>query len=307
LMPHQPQQVFGSSFVQPQFDAELGQIFLRMRTLLGLSLWDMAHAVGGDPTAIANLEAGAIGSLPPWPELARLVDQYATLTGVDPQPILARLLKAMDSGPTAAVPYGGAGMQPQAAPPYRPMHQPAMMPPQPQPRPAPPISQPAQYIPQERAPSPSTHGHGLQSQQGRGQPPPTAPARLQTAPTAARSPARAPKVPVGQVLAAIVRPAAIGRGLRSIGQGMRRAMQRRGAVGLVVLLAVPAVMAVAGRLVPGVLYGAISPLPDVIGAPLRGGLDSMVSVLAPYRDGLTWIDVGDPRIRKADRLPDRSR
>ena len=36
--------------------------------------------------------------------------------------------------------------------------------------------------------------------------------------------------------------------------------------------------------------------------PLQAGLDRMAEMLAPRREGLKWIDVSDPRSRKADRL-----
>ncbi len=77
----------------PLFDAELGQIFIRMRGITGLGVWDMARKVGTDPTVIANLEAGALDALPDWTEVVRIVEAYAGLAQVDGRPILSRMLQ----------------------------------------------------------------------------------------------------------------------------------------------------------------------------------------------------------------------
>jgi hypothetical protein len=75
-----------------------------------------------------------------------------------------------------------------------------------------------------------------------------------------------------------------------------------------------ALMAVAGPMVmiaaavwtvqaqPRALRDAIAGLPATISHPVLGGLDALAVRLAPRRDGLRWIDVSDPRSRKADRL-----
>jgi hypothetical protein len=44
-------------------------------------------------------------------------------------------------------------------------------------------------------------------------------------------------------------------------------------------------------------------LPGVIEAPARTGLDYVVLLTATRREGLKWIEVSDPRLRKADKLP----
>lgn len=75
-----------------------------------------------------------------------------------------------------------------------------------------------------------------------------------------------------------------------------------------------ALMAVAGPMViiaaavwtvqaqPRTLRNVIAMLPASISQPVLGGLDALAVRLAPRRDGLRWIDVSDPRSRKADRL-----
>lgn len=50
------------------------------------------------------------------------------------------------------------------------------------------------------------------------------------------------------------------------------------------------------------LRAAVSVLPSPLARPLQAGLDRMAEMLAPRREGLKWIDVSDPRSRKADRL-----
>jgi hypothetical protein len=75
-----------------------------------------------------------------------------------------------------------------------------------------------------------------------------------------------------------------------------------------VLFAVSAPLALAAALVylaqaaPQPVYGAIGLLPEAAERVVRAGLDYVVVLSAPRRDGLRWIDVSDPRVRKADKL-----
>lgn len=269
----------------PLFDAELGQIFIKMRTLLGISLWDMARAVAAEPTVIANLEAGALDAFPPWPELARLVDGYAHLTGVDPQPIMSRLLRSQ------------APTQPH---------------------------QSQQMAARMRASSPiptaePDHARTIDaavswSQQPSWQPEPEylAPARPNAPPTdrSVRRPVAAPSsivdVPALAEPAKIVEApesrSSVSRRTGWIGRGLRPVKRRR-LFGVLALTAIPVVFSCVARFYPGLLYAIVTPLPSVVGAPLLHGLDSIVTAMAPVREGLTWIDVGDPRLRRADKLP----
>src|SRR5262249_25941815 len=77
------------------------------------------------------------------------------------------------------------------------------------------------------------------------------------------------------------------------------------------LLATPPVVAAAvaslAILVPGPIYRTISLLPGSVAEPARAGLDLFVLYSAPRRDGLRWIDVGDPKLRKVDKLPTKPR
>jgi hypothetical protein len=54
------------------------------------------------------------------------------------------------------------------------------------------------------------------------------------------------------------------------------------------------------------VYQAIALLPMPIAGPVRAGFDYLLGLTMPSRDGLTWIDVADPRSRKVDKLPSRA-
>jgi transcriptional regulator with XRE-family HTH domain len=58
---------------------------------------------------------------------------------------------------------------------------------------------------------------------------------------------------------------------------------------------------------PRPMYRAIALLPDPARSAARAGLDYVVLITASHRDGLRWIEVGDPRLRKADKLQTSTR
>jgi hypothetical protein len=53
---------------------------------------------------------------------------------------------------------------------------------------------------------------------------------------------------------------------------------------------------------PRPVYRAIALLPGPAGHGVRAVFDYVVLLTAPRREGLRWIEVGDPRLRKADKL-----
>jgi DNA-binding XRE family transcriptional regulator len=53
---------------------------------------------------------------------------------------------------------------------------------------------------------------------------------------------------------------------------------------------------------PAPIYRAIALLPEAVSGAARAGMDNLVLYSAPRRDGLKWIDVGDPQLRKVDKL-----
>jgi hypothetical protein len=58
---------------------------------------------------------------------------------------------------------------------------------------------------------------------------------------------------------------------------------------------------------PRFVYPVIGMLPDRLEIPVRAGLEYLILLSSPKRDGLRWIDVGDPQMRKADKLQSESR
>jgi transcriptional regulator with XRE-family HTH domain len=58
---------------------------------------------------------------------------------------------------------------------------------------------------------------------------------------------------------------------------------------------------------PAPLYVAAKRLPDPLAGYARAGLDQFVHFTAPQRDGLRWIDVGNPQLRKTDKLQTSTR
>jgi hypothetical protein len=94
---------------------------------------------------------------------------------------------------------------------------------------------------------------------------------------------------------------ALRRSRDGAGRGIRR---------LVILSLPPIVVAglmYGATVAPAPLYRALSLLPASLVEPARAGLDALVLYSAPRRDGLRWIDVGNPRLRKVDKLPTKPR
>ena len=87
--------------------------------------------------------------------------------------------------------------------------------------------------------------------------------------------------------------------------------RRRRGLRKFMILSMPPV-AVAGLLylastAPAPFYRALALLPPSVAGPARAALDALVLYSAPRRDGLRWIDVGDPRVRKVHKLPTKRR
>lgn len=85
---------------------------------------------------------------------------------------------------------------------------------------------------------------------------------------------------------------------------------RRGLRRLVVLGALPAIVAGLAYLTvaaPSVGYRVIRLLPASLAESAKDGLDTLVLYSAPSRDGLKWIDVGEPRLRRGDKLQTKGR
>ncbi len=61
------------------------------------------------------------------------------------------------------------------------------------------------------------------------------------------------------------------------------------------------------QVAPLVLYHTVAVLPAPLYGPARSALDYVVLATAPTRDGLKWIEIGDPQLRKLDKLPTSGR
>jgi len=96
------------------------------------------------------------------------------------------------------------------------------------------------------------------------------------------------------------------------GRTRTRAPRRRGpGARQILVMGAPPVLVAAlvyfASIAPGPFYRAISRLPSPLAGLVRAPLDAVVLYSAPRRDGLRWVDVGDPRLRKVDKLPTKSR
>jgi Helix-turn-helix domain len=88
---------------------------------------------------------------------------------------------------------------------------------------------------------------------------------------------------------------------RSDGQSAQR-RRTRALFALSAPVALLAALVYVAHAAPRPLYRAIAQLPDPAGHGVRVVLDYVVLLTAPRREGLRWIEVSDPRLRKADKL-----
>lgn len=58
---------------------------------------------------------------------------------------------------------------------------------------------------------------------------------------------------------------------------------------------------------PSAILKAVSALPEPLAKLVRPAANALIVQLAPWRDGMRWIEVGDPRLRKTDKLRQASR
>jgi helix-turn-helix protein len=100
-------------------------------------------------------------------------------------------------------------------------------------------------------------------------------------------------------------PAAQAERTRTRPSGRRRTV--RALFALSAPVAIAASVAILAQVAPGPAYRVVRLLPGLIEAPARAGLDYAVRLMAPRREGLQWIEVGDPRLRKADKLQTSTR
>jgi hypothetical protein len=82
----------------PGRDPQIGHIFRNMRAAMRVPREALARRLATTPTIIEDLENGAVGSLPHWPETVRIVRSYCELLRLDPQPLLWRIEQLLRGG-----------------------------------------------------------------------------------------------------------------------------------------------------------------------------------------------------------------
>lgn len=87
----------------------------------------------------------------------------------------------------------------------------------------------------------------------------------------------------------------------------RRRRRARALFALSAPVALVAAIVYLAQVAPWPVYKLVAFLPDQIEMPVRAGLDYLLLLTAPRRDGLRWIEVSDPQLRKADKLQTSTR
>src|SRR5262245_6401614 len=82
----------------PGGDPQIGHIFRNMRAAMRLSRENIAQRLATTVTVIEDLENGAVGALPHWPEAVRIVRAYCELLRLDPEPLLWRIQQLLRHG-----------------------------------------------------------------------------------------------------------------------------------------------------------------------------------------------------------------
>lgn len=62
------------------------------------------------------------------------------------------------------------------------------------------------------------------------------------------------------------------------------------------------VLALSAQRAQAPVYALVGMLPDGFRAPLSAGFNALVETMAPVRDGLRWVELSDPQLRKSDKL-----
>jgi hypothetical protein len=90
-------------------------------------------------------------------------------------------------------------------------------------------------------------------------------------------------------------------------QGEARAeRRRRRRRGRLLVISAPVLLAglltLAAQRAPGPVYSLVGMMPDGARAPLTAVFNALVETMAPTRDGLRWVELSDPQLRKSDKL-----
>lgn len=239
-----------------------------------MEVTELAARVGATPATIRALEQGAIGALPPWPETARIVSRWITLAGLDPRPALVELDLALRA-PSRAVHPARQSTAPRSAfsSPYA----------------ADELDEPGESDTGERI---AAVARVLANRQGGSYAVPALSSDTATLDGERRS----------ALTALRSQPSAI---FRRIGASLRAVTQVRpsGATGWRVGAVLLVMLTLWGTAVnTTVVAAAVSVLPAPAGRVVRSLSDTVAEWLAPVREGHRWIEVADPRSRRADKL-----
>lgn len=252
-------------------DILIASVFRNMRATLGMTQADLAARLATSVPVIAALEDGAIRQLPAWSETVRIVAGYGHLLQMDVQPALARLQLSVRrfGGPAAApsIPSVSAASSVGSVP------LPATA------RAAQPVHALPPAIP--RPPVHRTHEADSRSM------PQPAPAPVHGEP-AIETPSLRERM--GQQLEKLyaMRPRLSIVG----GPNVRRA-------GLALAIVAVAILGVAAM--PSKLTAKLDSISPAVAQSLRSSLDRWTT--RTVAGDLQWIEVADPRSRKADKLP----
>jgi transcriptional regulator with XRE-family HTH domain len=268
-------------------DVRLAAVFKQIRTIVGVSESEMARRLGADISIILDFEAGAVDALPPWPVTARLIERYAAMADVDPSPILSRIM-SLQSPMQVGAPV-------RQRHPYDPGNtvRPALT--------------RSHSLAVEPAARPNANGLiGSHSQPASaGHRPSTAREEPSVADRPVGFEARS-KLRTGSTGSSRTQPSAEAQTTTPTSDADRIARRRRrfrrslAALGIPIAL-IAAVFALL-QTAPRPLYAFAGMMPGPLATPVRGIVDIIVTQTAPIKDGLRWIDTGDPRLRKNDRL-----
>lgn len=103
-------------------------------------------------------------------------------------------------------------------------------------------------------------------------------------------------------------PALLRNGRKKSSAGPRRRVRRaRTLFAVSAPLVVIAAAMYGAHTAPAPVYRTIAMLPAPFSGTARSVMDNFLLLSAPRREGLRWIDIGDPRLRKVDKLQTTTR
>jgi hypothetical protein len=268
-------------------DAKLAVVFRQIRAISGLNEAEMARRIGSGIDVVLSFEAGNVDALPPWPETARLIERYAALGGVDPAPLLSRIL-SLQTLPVVPPPL--VRQAERQTDPVQMLSDALRRAPGPEMGPsafkAAVQDLPAAALQTARIATPDAAAPAAASPIGF-----AARSRLQEEPATER-PRTAPLRPAETAV------------LTASTTARRRRRMRNTALVLSPLLLVIALF-IGLQVAPRPVYALAHKLPSPVGPATRSVIDVFAAQTATFRDGLRWIELDDPRLRKAQRLNTR--